>query len=295
MVPAQAALSYNHTMSANNAHDPLYDKAPAPGLGPDLFALLRVTAGFLTRLPIPAGNSDEGLPADALARSMTVFPLVGAGVGILGSIVLLLCGWLAVPAAVAAVAALGALVWLTGALHEDGLADLADGFGGGADREAKLGIMRDSRIGSYGVLALIVTFALKALALAAVANSSPWLAAAILVAASAWSRALFAPLMRWLPPARADGIGAGAGTPTATCAWQGLVVGAGVALLVTISGAGGAALIALATGGLAAFLVGWLALDHVGGYTGDVLGAAQQAAETATLVVFSAILTGASM
>jgi adenosylcobinamide-GDP ribazoletransferase len=287
MVPAQAALSYNRPMSANEAHD-----TEPPIRDPDLLAMVRAAAGFLTRLPIPGGDPDEDRPTDLLARSMAVFPLIGAGIGILGAAVLIVCGWLALPAAVAAVAALGALIWLTGALHEDGLADVADGFGGGGDRDARLAIMRDSRAGNYGVLALIVAFALKATALIVIAGIDFWLGAAALVAAAAWSRAMFAPLMRWLPPARADGVAALAGMPTGADMWRGLALGAALALLVTLSGGGIGAVVALAAGGAAAFVVGWLALDRIGGYTGDVLGAAQQACEVLTLVAFSAILTG---
>lgn len=280
-------------MSANGLHDDRLDDVPAPD--PGLLALLRVAAGFLTRLAVRANDPDEDMPAIVLARAMPMFPFVGVGIGLVGGAVLLLLNWLSIPAPVAAIASLAALVWLTGALHEDGLADIADGFGGGADRDAKLAIMHDSRIGSYGVLALVVNFAIKATALGVVASESVWLAAAILVAAAAWSRALFAPLMRWLPAAREDGIGAGAGMPTSTESWKGLALGAAMALLFSLTGAGGGAIIALAAGGLAIFIVGWLALDHIGGYTGDVLGAGQQAAETTTLIVFSAIVTGGSV
>jgi adenosylcobinamide-GDP ribazoletransferase len=287
-------LSYNKTMSANDPRDDAADAAagdaafsPEPGLT----VLLRVAAAFLTRLPVPPGPAGETLPDDILARAMPLFPLIGAGIGLLGGMVLLIAGWLGLPALVAAIAALGTLIWLTGALHEDGLADLADGFGGG-DRNARLAIMRDSRIGSYGVLALLVAFALKAAALAAIFAAGPWLAVAALIAAAAWSRALFAPLMCWLPAARTDGVAAGAGQPGVPAAWRALILGAALALLATIGGTGGGAILALAAGGFAAFIIGWLALDHVGGYTGDVLGAAQQAAETTTLVAFSALVTG---
>jgi adenosylcobinamide-GDP ribazoletransferase len=298
-------LSYNRAMSANDAHDPLSDGPPAgapggaPGDALGQLDLLRVALGFLSRLPVghdegPGDGFGDGraLPADALARAMPLFPLAGAILGALGAALLLVAGWLGVPAPVAAVAALGALVWLTGALHEDGLADVADGFGGGADRDERLAIMRDSRTGNFGALALVVAFVLKAAALAAIAADGAWLAAAALLAAATWSRAMFAPLMRWLPPARADGVAALAGMPTGADMWRGLALGAALALLVTLSGGGIGAVVALAAGGAAAFVVGWLALDRIGGYTGDVLGAAQQACEVLTLVAFSAILTG---
>jgi adenosylcobinamide-GDP ribazoletransferase len=284
-------------MSANDVQDnavaPDGEDTGEPSAAPGLATLLIVAAGFLTRLPLPALPADPPLPPDALARAMSCFPLVGAAIGTAGGLVLLLAGWLGIPVSVAVLMAHAAIVWLTGALHEDGLADVADGFGGGADRDAKLAIMRDSRIGSYGVLALVAGFALKAAALIAIAQAAgAWVAIAALVAAAAWSRAVFAPLMRWLPPARADGVAAGAGMPTADAAWRGLVLGAALALLVSMSAAGGGAVIALAAGGLAAFVTGWLALDHVGGYTGDVLGAAQQAAEIATLIALGAAVTG---
>ena len=272
-------------MSANEERpDPTGDDA-RPGFA----AQLRLAAVFLTRLPV---TIDAGATPIALARAMPLFALVGAAIGGLAGLALPVGHAIGLPAGVAVVATLAAMLWLTGALHEDGLADVADGFGGGRDRDRKLAIMRDSRIGSYGVLAPIVAFGLKATALAAIALVGPWHAVAALVAATAWSRSLFAPLMRWLPPARDDGVGAGAGTPDSGETWRGVVLGAGLALLVTLAGAGGGALLALAAGGIAGFLVGWLALDHIGGYTGDVLGAAQQAAETATLVALSAAMTG---
>lgn len=288
-------MSYNHAMSANDANDKSDvdpGAAKSPRAHPRLTAQLRNAAAFLTRLPMPLDRAEDDPPDHVLAQSMPLFPLVGAGIGACGALVLLGGNWLALPLPVACILALGALVWLTGALHEDGLADVADGFGGGSGRAAKLAIMHDSRIGSYGVLALIVSFALKTAALIVIATAGPWLAAAALIATAAWSRSLFAPLMLWLPAARSDGVAAGAGLPGRNDAWRGLILGAALALLMTIGSAGAAASVALIAGGFAAFLVGWLAFDHVGGYTGDILGAAQQAAETTTLVVLSALLTG---
>ncbi|MEK9662411.1 MAG: adenosylcobinamide-GDP ribazoletransferase, partial [Alphaproteobacteria bacterium] len=188
-------------MSANDVQDnavaPDGEDTGEPSAAPGLATLLIVAAGFLTRLPLPALPADPPLPPDALARAMSCFPLVGAAIGTAGGLVLLLAGWLGIPVSVAVLMAHAAIVWLTGALHEDGLADVADGFGGGADRDAKLAIMRDSRIGSYGVLALVAGFALKAAALIAIAQAAgAWVAIAALVAAAAWSRAVFAPLMR---------------------------------------------------------------------------------------------------
>lgn len=258
----------------------------------DIGAQFRLAAAFLTRLPIDrADSADDTAPAD-LAGAMWLFPVVGFGIGGVGAIALAVLSWAGVPAAVAATLAVGTVVWLTGALHEDGLADLADGFGGGGTREQKLEIMRDSRIGAYGMLALAVTIVAKIAALAAIATVDVGAAVGTLIAAAAWSRSMFAPTMRWLPPARDDGLGALAGTPNEGGTWKGLALGALLAALVLITPAGGGVLIVLIAGGLGAFAVGWLALRQIDGYTGDVLGGAQQAAETAVLVAASAVIMG---
>ena len=146
-VPKGRSLSYNRAMNANSeSPDGKFDIS-------DIRAQLRLATTFLTRLPIERG--DDTAPAD-LAQSMWLFPVVGVGIGGVGAIALAVLAWVGVPAAVAATLAIGITIWLTGALHEDGLADLADGFGGGQAREAKLDIMRDSQLGTYGVLSLAV-------------------------------------------------------------------------------------------------------------------------------------------
>jgi cobalamin 5'-phosphate synthase/cobalamin synthase len=168
----------------------------------------RRSLGFLTRLPI---DRHTPLPPPALAGAMRAFPVAGLVVGLIVGATLVLAAWLGAPASVAALIAVGAGLGLTGALHEDGLADVADGFGGGATRERKLEIMRDSRIGTYGVLALILAVALKAVVLAALAAQSVWLAFAVIVAAAAVSRVAPAGMMHLLTPARDDGLSADAG------------------------------------------------------------------------------------
>src|SRR5882724_1995802 len=125
-------------------------------------------AGFLTRLPVGHFVSPE---TGLLARSMRAFPLVGVGIGLIGWGAFRLAEALGLPDAVAALMAPLATVLTTGALHEDGLADTADGFGGGEGRERKLAIMRDSRSGAYGVIALIFSIALRGAALTALAAS----------------------------------------------------------------------------------------------------------------------------
>ncbi len=261
---------------------------------PDMATQFRLAAAFLTRLPVDNASAieDGDAPQADLARAMWLFPVVGVGIGGVGAIALAVLTWLAVPPAVAATLAIGVVIWLTGALHEDGLADLADGFGGGQAREQKLDIMRDSRLGTYGVLSLAVITVAKIAALASIAVVDTGAAAGALIAAAAWSRAMFAPTMRWLPPARDDGLGALAGTPNEGETWKGLALGALLAALMLITPAGGGVLLILAAGGAGAFVVGWLALRQIDGYTGDVLGGVQQAAEAAVLIVASAVIIG---
>lgn len=279
-------MSYNKAMNAN-------PKSPgSESQASNIGAQFRLAAAFLTRLSVDqADGTDDAAPTD-LTETMWLFPIVGFGVGGGGAIVLALLSWASVPTAVAATLAVGLVVWLTGALHEDGLADLADGFGGGGTREQKLEIMRDSRIGAYGMLALAVVIITKVAALAAIAAVDIGAAVGALIAATTWSRSMFAPTMRWLPPARDDGLGTLAGTPDEGATWKGLALGALLATLVLITPAGSGVLIVLIAGGLGAFAVGWLALQQIDGYTGDVLGGAQQVSEAAVLIAASAVIMG---
>lgn len=239
-----------------------------------LAADLHLAAVFLTRLPLPR------LPAvvPPLARAMWAFPLVGAGIGLIAAAALAASLSLGLASGVGALLAVGVGLWITGGLHEDGLADVADGFGGGATRERKLEILRDSRIGSYGVLALIIALGLKVAALAAV----PEAATTALIVSGALGRAVLPLAMRLSKPARTDGLGAGAGAPSVGvtgAAWL-IAAGLGAAMLPWQD-----ALMAGAAALLACLAVVGLARRHIGGYTGDVLGAAAVAAEVAVLVV----------
>lgn len=248
--------------------------SPPPGPPPGLGAELHLAASFLTRLPL----SDCGiLPAGTLARSMRLFPLVGAGIG-LGAGLVFWAAHAVLPPAAAALVAVLAGVLLTGALHEDGLADTADGLGARGGREQRLEVMRDSRTGAYGVLALVFSIGLRAAALMAAPSGLAGLGA--LVAAAAWSRALIPAAMQVMPPARADGLGAGAGMPDATVAATAGVLGIVLALL----GLGLAAPVAVLAGLGAAWAMVALARRTLGGFTGDVLGALQQAVEMAVLL-----------
>jgi adenosylcobinamide-GDP ribazoletransferase len=244
-----------------------------------LFAEFVTAAAVLTRLPV--GGT---LPADgAVAASGWAFPLVGAGVGALVALAFLIAELLGCGDTPAALIAVAAGLALTGALHEDGLADTADGFGGGSTREEKLAVMRDSRHGSFGVIALMLSLALRAAALGTIGE--PLHAGLALIAAHAASRGALPALMRILTPARADGLGAMAGRPSLAVAIIAAVLGGAIALAVLGPRTGAIALILM---GGAVMLAAMLARGQIGGYTGDVLGFFQQIGEIMMLLVAAA-------
>lgn len=241
---------------------------------------LKISVLFSTRLVLGQGSVISG--AD-LARASWAFPLAGALIGLLGAVAFWLARAAGLPPAPAAALALAATLLVTGCLHEDGLADTADGFGGGATREQKLAIMRDSRIGTYGTCALIVSFALRWSALAAVAE--PTLVMAALIAAHASARAML-PWLMWLaPPARAEGLAAEAGRPP-----RASVIAAGILAVIALglgldpTAAITALLLLLAGIAFAA----WSCRRQIGGQTGDVLGALEQASEIIVLLAAAA-------
>jgi adenosylcobinamide-GDP ribazoletransferase len=242
-------------------------------------AELLVAARFLTRLPLGAAEPPE---PGALARAAWAFPLIGAGVGIVCALVYGAALELAVPTLEAAFLAVGAGVLLTGALHEDGAADMADGLGGG-DRDARLAIMRDSRTGVFGVLALFFSVGLRVGAL--VTMGSGWEAAAALIAAHAIGRGGVAVALYSLPPARSDGLGAAAGEPQPITVGWALGITLAVAFLMLAWAAG---LAALAAAAITMTLIGETARRQLGGQTGDVLGAIEQGGEAATLIAAAA-------
>jgi adenosylcobinamide-GDP ribazoletransferase len=240
-----------------------------------------VAISFLTRLRMPI---DGQAATERDAAAAWAYPLAGALVGAIGGGLYWLLESLGVPAGPAAGLALAAMLLTTGGLHEDGLADLADGLGGGWTRERRLEIMRDSRIGAFGALTLMVALLIKWSALTEF-NSAEALAA--LVAAGAISRAPLGAAMRWLHHARADGLSRHVGRPPALSAGLGLALGLAAPLLVlgVYTGAAGAfAGLVLAGATLS------LARVKLGGQTGDVLGATQQVSELAVLVVLAAAL-----
>ena len=241
----------------------------------------KTAVAFLTRLPMP--HPDGAMPKN-FVRAHRMFPVVGA---LIGAAVGLLCLGLrsiGVPDLAAAALALGGGAILTGALHEDGLADVADGFGGGRDRESKLEIMRDSRLGTYGAMVLLVSFATKLSALAAIPDG---FVVPALIAAHALGRGVLPAMSIHLPYARKDGLARNAGQPDAATSVIAVVLALIIALL-SLSWTN--TLFAALAAGVSALAMASLALRQIGGQTGDVLGGAEQVSETAILVVLAARL-----
>jgi len=243
---------------------------------------------FLTRLPTAWLRGQPPEEPDVttvvtLASCAWAFPLIGIVIGAAGGIAYSVAMAIDLPALAAALIAVAATVLATGGLHEDGLADTLDGFGGGPDRESKLAIMRDSRSGAYGVLALVFSVGLRAVALNQIIEG--WQVLGTLIAAHALARGFLPVVLRLLEPARSDGLGAQAGRPEPNIVlWS-----CGIAIVIALLGVGirnGLAAAVCAALVMAAFA--WLAQRQIGGYTGDVLGAIEQMGEVTALLAIAA-------
>lgn len=249
----------------------------------DIAAVLR----FYTRLPVPPlpGEADAYRPLD-LDRTAYAVPLAGALVGLIGGIVLCLAAALGFGAFLAAALTVTATVLATGAFHEDGLADTADGLGGGRNREQRLVIMRDSRIGTYGGAALILAIALRIGVLQAlILQAGPLRAAIALVAAEAASRVAGLLLLAALPPARLDGAALSVGRPSPDAALTSALCAALVVAVLLVPAFGVGATFAGLIGPLLALAVMIRqARRLIDGQTGDVAGATQQVAEIVFLL-----------
>lgn len=233
---------------------------------------------FLTRIPIRLRREPDG-------PGMVVwFPVAGAIIGLLaGGVGALAFRWTS-PLIAGALAVVAGLL-VTGAFHEDGLADVADGFGGGWTVERRLEIMKDSRHGTYGVVALCSSIVVRVAALASMPDGATVFAAA--VAAHTLARGGAVVLMAAMPLVRHDGLGRDYGQ--ATTAGRGLIAAA-AALAIGGLAIGAWAVPAAAACAGAVVAVGVLARRKIGGISGDVLGAAEQVAESAVLVVVGALV-----
>jgi adenosylcobinamide-GDP ribazoletransferase len=237
---------------------------------------LKVSIGFSTRLPFAR---DAPITGAAIAQAAWAFPIAGIVVGIIGALVYGLAHRLGVPAWPAAALTMAATLAATGCLHEDGLADTADGFGGGATRERKLDIMRDSRIGTYGACALALSLLIRASALASLAD--PRLVAAALIATHAAARATMPAFMFLVPPARSDGLSHEAGRPPESHVAVAAVLG--IIVLIGSFGFWFAIEVAILLAIVIA-LMARLSRKQIGGQTGDVVGALEQVSEIVILL-----------
>jgi adenosylcobinamide-GDP ribazoletransferase len=241
-------------------------------------------ASFFTGIKL-----DVGAPRWPLADVLPVLPVLGAAIGLAAGFVFAIVRGLAGPGWLAAVLAVGAAIAITRALHEDGLADTADGLGPHALEPARrLEIMRDSRSGTFGVLALALAVLIK---VACLAQFSGPTGLVVLIAAHAMARAVIAYPLLAFSAVQTDGLGAQAGKPTDNDVW--LTIGIGVVLsflLLLGKGFFVAILAPLITLAVAWGASRWIA-DRIGGYTGDTLGAIEQKAEITFLIV-AALLIG---
>jgi len=228
---------------------------------------------LLSRLPLPATDGTRQ------SQAAWAYPLVGVLIGGLAALVGLLAHGLGLPSGLCALLALSALILATGAMHEDGLADMADGIWGGWDRGTRLEIMRDSRIGTYGVIALCLSLAARWSALWMLYDISIGAATAALISAAALSRAAMPVVMAALPHARDDGLSRRVGHVSGTTAAIGMGIAGSVAVLLL----GSALFWPVVWASLAVLSLGLIAKHKIGGQSGDILGSAQQVGEIAVL------------
>lgn len=241
---------------------------------------VRLALMLLTRFPV--GNLDD--PAPTMGASAWAWPLAGLAVSAPSALVYYVLYSAGFGAQISALGMVGTATVLSGALHEDGLADMADGFGGGQTKQRKLEIMRDSRIGSYGVLALIFAVAFHISFIAALETPRTVLFAAIGIAMA--SRGALPLWLHLMPPARQDGLGrAATSVPKAgvSCA---LAIGFVSLLPLGLI----PALIIFAALMVCGGLVCLLAMKQIGGQTGDVIGAIQKLSELSGWAVLLVLL-----
>jgi len=236
---------------------------------------------FYSRLPLPAlGSFDDPALPPPFARACRTLPVASLVIALPAALIATLLGATALPELFVATLVVAVSVLTTGALHEDGLADMADGFGGGATVARKLEIMKDSLIGSYGAAALGLALIARIVLIAALVVISPAICGGALIAASVVSRTLSLGLFASLPSARGDGVASAVGRPDRSSLAVAALPALVIALGFVVPGLGLAhAMSGIAVATLVTSAVGWLATAQIGGQTGDVLGAAQVLAE----------------
>jgi adenosylcobinamide-GDP ribazoletransferase len=259
-------------------------------LGSSLLADFCICLGFFTCLPCPlAPNGSDAVTLAGFSRAIRMLPVAGALLGALAAAVMAGAEALGLPSFIAAPLAIGTLVVLSGGMHEDGLADCADGFFGGETTTQKLEIMRDGRIGTFGAVALMISLYLRAASLALVAGKSLGVASAVVIGGAALSRSgLLLPLVL-LKPARQSGAGFAAGKPARDAFAVAIFLATLIALAPILMGANWLkALLGIGLASGSAYAMAVLAKHEIGGQTGDVAGAAQQLAEIAYYLALAA-------
>ena len=238
---------------------------------------------FLSRLPIPDSIANHEKPD--FENGSWSFPLAGIVICIPALVVMIAAYVLSLPLEIIAVLGIAAQAFITGALHEDGLADIADGFGGGSKRERKLEIMKDSSVGAFGAVALVLSFLMRFVLLSNLLEFSFIMAIAGFIAAQTISRSVQVWFWQSLPAAREDGLSSAFGTPSRQSAQTALLIGGSSLLLPLIAGASIVSL-AISIALIILLLVGFrkLCVDQIGGQTGDTIGAVQVLTEIAFLI-----------
>lgn len=233
--------------------------------------------GFLSRIPM-ANHIFDHREKDALSHHVIYFPLVGIIVALPVVVMAIISALLGLPAPIAAILIVIAEIITIGALHEDGFADCADGFYGGHTIERRLEIMKDSTIGTYGALALMLSIALRIFCLAALWQASSLLGfICLLLAVHIASRAYMAYFWPQLKSARIKGLAANAGIPSQQNAQKALGLGLILfSVLVWLASGVSAIILAIAIASGLFFTFRHLTKLKIGGHTGDTLGAIQQ-------------------
>ncbi|SFC27075.1 adenosylcobinamide-GDP ribazoletransferase [Bosea sp. CRIB-10] len=239
---------------------------------------------FYSRLPVPAlpGENVHALPDFQLVPR--ALPFAALVIALPAALIALLAGLAGVNALLTAALAVTALVVTTGAFHEDGLADSADGLFGGHTPERRLEIMKDSRVGTFGALALGLSLLLRVSALAAILQGAgAWTVAAAVLVAAPWSRVEGLRILATTPPTRRDGASAAVGQPERSVLPVAYGLSAGLALVLVAAGALPLTgiVLGLAVSALTTLWLSRTAIRLIGGQTGDILGAAQQLGEIA--------------
>ncbi|HVW94075.1 MAG TPA: adenosylcobinamide-GDP ribazoletransferase [Devosia sp.] len=238
---------------------------------------------FFSRLP----TGDRPHERPDLSRIAMALPFASFLIGLLPALLLLVLSLAGMPRLFAAGLSVGAMAVITGAMSEDAIADAADGLFGGATAERRLDIMKDSRHGTFGVIALCLLLILRVVALGSLTTLDPFAGAAIWLGTTLMARSGALWLTVALPPARATGISASAGRVTRPAFGLGAIFALILGLILTAPGAGLAAFL-LAAVLMAAIMAGWTELCRrlVGGQTGDLIGALQALLEIAGLGAF---------